>query len=200
MIRNNKHAKDIWGFHGICMRLQICEHVQQTKQQDVAMSNVSVILQSWKGHILWKDLVTLDVSHLVNQFPTTASVAAQSQSCLRQECESQCYFVCFRAQLIQCILCPVSLKLGCKGLCDCSLFRFELGLRNLQLIWCNCLLVILFVLAKPVRPEVHRHSIRRWWTGGSWSKPKPQDLTVGTKPFHILPSRKEKFKMYLNIT
>lgn len=125
------------------MRLQICEHVQQTKQQNAAMSNVSVILQSWKGRILWKDLVTLDVSHPANQFPTTASVAAQShRSCLRQECESQCYFVCFRAQLVQCILCPVSLKLGCKGLCDCSLFRFELGLRNLQLIWCNCLLVI----------------------------------------------------------
>lgn len=65
-----------------------------------------------------------------------------SNYCVGGSTITSVYFVCFRAQLVQCILCPVSLKLGCKGLCDCSLFRFELGLRNLQLIWCNCLLVI----------------------------------------------------------
>ena len=35
------------------------------------------------------------------------------------------------------ILYHMSLKLGCRGLCDCSLFRYDLGLRNLQLIWCK---------------------------------------------------------------
>ena len=46
---------------------------------------------------------------------------------------------CQMGQSSHFILCHMSLKLGCRGLRDCSLFRYDLGLRNLQLrlIWCK---------------------------------------------------------------
>ena len=81
--------------------------------------------------------------------------------------------------------------------CNCSIFRdglvWEIFSCFDATVWLSCL----FVLAKSVRPSVHRHGSTWWWNGVSGSKSKPQDLTASTNPFRILPSPKGHFKIYL---
>ena len=159
------------------------------KTKDAAMSNASVILQSCKGRILWYDLVTLDVSRLVPQpisnYCSTTAWVADSHIGLARQCTNH------------------------SALCATFFWNWDVTACaiavNADMTWAweifswydaTVCLTFLFVLAESVRPEVHRHGIRRWWSGVSGSKSKPQDLTIGTKPFHILPSRQENFKMY----